>query len=74
MKGLCSFIAVVFCPRIDKFHSTRLVHLKIYDLSEQLPLLAAMLRWCGQLRTIDLPEIVFYSEAGDGDGELEARA
>ena len=33
-----------------------------------------MLRWCGQLRTLDLPEIVFYSEAGDGDGEFEARA
>ena len=72
---MCSFIAVVFCPRIYRgFHSTRLEHLKIYDLSEQLPLLAAMLRWCGQLRTLDLPEIVFYSEAGDGDGEFEARA
>ena len=63
-----------FAHEYRGFHSTRLEHLKIYDLSEQLPLLAAMLRWCGQLRTIDLPEIVFYSEAGDGDGEFEARA
>ena len=61
-----------FAHEYRGFHSTRLEHLKIYDLSEQLPLLAAMLRWCGQLRTLDLPEIVFYSEAGDG--EFEARA
>ena len=45
----------------------RIEHLKIFDATEPLPILAAVLKWCKNLMTVDLPEINFYAENEDGN-------
>ena len=45
----------------------RIEHLKFFDATEPLPILAAVLKWCKNLMTVDLPEINFYAENEDGN-------
>ena len=50
-----------------KTRNVRLENFKIYDLTEHHDIFAAIVKWCRNLKTFDLPEVNFYNNEAPED-------
>ena len=65
-----NYFSIVDFPK--KKRNVRLEHFKIYDLTEHHDVFAAIVKWCRNLKTFDLPEVNFYNNEAPEDDEIEA--
>ena len=66
-----NYFSIVDFPKKKK-RNVRLEHFKIYDLTEHHDVFAAIVKWCRNLKTFDLPEVNFYNNEAPEDDEIEA--